>query len=125
MLKIGELAEQAGVNHRTLRYYERMGLMQPAHRAESGHRYYNQTSLVRLKRIQQLKSLGLSLEDIAEIIDAYFTPPEGRPARQEALASMQEHLALARTQLDELRAFEQQLVSSITRMEIYLDNDSP
>jgi len=38
---IGELAERAGVNRETLRYYERRGLLKPARRTESGHRVYD------------------------------------------------------------------------------------
>jgi len=122
MMKIGELAERADVNHRTLRYYERMGLLQPAHKADSGHRYYDEAALTRLKRIHQLKTLGLSLEDIAEVINAYFHPPDSPEEKQAALTRMREHLARARAQIDELRTLEQQLVSSVARMEIYIDN---
>lgn len=121
LLKIGELAERTGTNHRTLRYYERLGILHPAHKADSGHRYYNEASVTRLQRVHQLKALGLSLEEIAEVISAYFTPPDGREARQQALDKMRGHLASARQQIQELRDIEQQLVSSITRLEIYLD----
>lgn len=124
MLKIGELAERAGVNHRTLRYYERLGLMQPVHKAESGHRYYNEGSLQRLRRIQQLKTLGLSLDEIAVSIDAYFNTPETLDGRRVALTHMKDHLNSVRAQLEALREFEQSLVTHVTRLEIYLDTQA-
>jgi DNA-binding transcriptional MerR regulator len=121
VLKIGELADRAGVNHRTLRYYERLGLIAPAHKADSGHRYYDETALVRLRRIQQLKTLGLSLDEIALSIDAYFNMPETVDGRRGALTHMRAHLSSVRKQLEALREFEQSLVSNVTRLEIYLD----
>lgn len=120
MLKIGELAARAGINHQTLHYYERLGLMQPTHRAKSGHRYYTEDALERLHCIQQLKDIGLSLEEIAPVIDAYFTTPASRSGRKQALEGMRDHLRMVRSKLDGLRTFEQQLVSNITRLEVYL-----
>jgi MerR family transcriptional regulator, copper efflux regulator len=120
MLRIGELAERAGMSHRTLRYYERMGLLQPAQRAESGHRYYEEGALERLRRIQQLKALDLPLEDIAEVLDAYFQAPPDRSGKAAALVRLQAHLSATRARLETLRTLEQVAVTAVTRMEILL-----
>lgn len=120
MLRIGELVDRSGVSHRTLRYYERMGLIQPAHRADSGHRYYDEGALERLRRIQQLKALDLPLEDIAEVIDAYFQAPQDRPGKAAALAQLQAHLSATRARLETLRTLEQVALTAVTRMEILL-----
>ncbi|MDX9810719.1 MAG: MerR family transcriptional regulator, partial [Sphaerochaetaceae bacterium] len=66
--RIGHLAEQAGVTVRTVRYYESLGLLKTQGRTNGGQRYYTDADLVYLKRILQLKKLGLSLEEIGNII---------------------------------------------------------
>lgn len=51
LMRIGELAERAGVSHRTIHYYEGLGLLQPAEREGVGYRYYDETSLRRINKI--------------------------------------------------------------------------
>ena len=62
-LLIGELAEQAGVNRETLRYYERRGLLKPARRTESGYRVYDRQSAARLLFIKRAQTFGFSLDE--------------------------------------------------------------
>jgi len=65
---IGELAEQAGVNRETLRYYERRGLLKPAGRTASGYRVYNRESAARLLFIKRAQGFGFSLEEIRDLL---------------------------------------------------------
>jgi DNA-binding transcriptional MerR regulator/trans-aconitate methyltransferase len=65
---IGEFAEKAGITLRTLRYYDKIGLLKPCSYKESGHRLYSKQDFGRLQKILTLKFIGLSLEDIANII---------------------------------------------------------
>jgi len=65
---IGELAEQAGVNRETLRYYERRGLLKPARRTASGYRVYDQESAARLLFIKRAQTFGFSLEEIRDLL---------------------------------------------------------
>ncbi len=65
---IGELAEQAGVNRETLRYYERRGLLKPARRTTSGYRVYNRESAARLLFIKRAQGFGFSLEEIRDLL---------------------------------------------------------
>ncbi len=70
MLKIGEFAWLGQVTVETLRYYDRLGLLKPAHLDPlTDYRYYVLDQLPRLNRILALKDLGLSLEDIARMLD--------------------------------------------------------
>lgn len=69
LLKIGDFARIAGTNLRTLRYYEELGLLQPAMRSEGGFRYYRRTDLNRLRLIRNLQELGLPLEHIRDLVD--------------------------------------------------------
>lgn len=67
-MTIGELARRAGVNPRTLRYYERIGLLTPAARTGAGYRLYTDRDTARLAFIRRAQTLGLSLAEIAAII---------------------------------------------------------
>lgn len=68
LLKIGEFAQLAGTNLRTLRYYEEVGLLRPAHRSQGGFRYYRRSDLNRLNMIRDLQDLGLHLDRIRELM---------------------------------------------------------
>ncbi len=67
-MRIGELADQVGVNPKTVRYYEQIGLIPLAPRTSSGYREYSDTDAVRLTFIRTAQRLGLSLEEVAEIL---------------------------------------------------------
>jgi DNA-binding transcriptional MerR regulator/ABC-type Fe3+-hydroxamate transport system substrate-binding protein len=66
---IGEVAELAGVTSRTLRYYDRIGLLKPLARSQSGYRLYGREELLRLREILVWRRLGFPLSDIAALID--------------------------------------------------------
>jgi DNA-binding transcriptional MerR regulator len=68
VMKIGDLARAAGVNPRTLRYYERIGLLRPSRRSDAGYRLYAPRDARRLAFIRRAQHLGLSLRAIAEIL---------------------------------------------------------
>lgn len=67
-LKIGELAQQAGVNLQTVRYYERQGLLPKPLRTESGYRQYNEKDLKLLQFIVNAKGFGFSLDKIKNLL---------------------------------------------------------
>ena len=68
-LTIGRLAERAGVNIDTIRYYERNGLLPRAARRASGYREYGPADVDRLRFIRRCKELGFTLAEIAEIAE--------------------------------------------------------
>ncbi|MER3398157.1 MAG: hypothetical protein C4316_06395 [Chloroflexota bacterium] len=55
LLRIGEVAARAGVSADTVRYYERLGLLRPPARSESGYRLYSEVELRRLQFIRRAK----------------------------------------------------------------------
>jgi DNA-binding transcriptional MerR regulator len=70
MLKIGQFSRFSRVPAKTLRYYDEIGLLTPAHiDTFTGYRYYAADQLTRLNRILAFKELGLSLEQIAQLLD--------------------------------------------------------
>ncbi len=68
---IGEAAKQVGMNPKTIRYYEGLGLLSVPDRTESGYRLYSTRDLERLRFIKGGKALGLSLSEIKEILEAW------------------------------------------------------
>lgn len=70
---IGEFAQKAGVTLRTLRYYDKITLMNPSSYSESGHRLYSNQDFARLQQILTLKFIGFSLDDIKKITQSDVT----------------------------------------------------
>jgi len=68
---IGELANLLELSPRTIRYYEEIGLLNSIKRIESGKRVYTDKDFQRLKFIQRLKHLGLTLSEMNELEDIY------------------------------------------------------
>ena len=115
-MQIGELSERAGVSHRTIHYYERLGLVKPTKREGAGYRYYDEIAVKRLEKIAALKRLGLSLDEIAAVIDLYFEDASGIKGKEKVLEILQTQLKRANAQLHELTAFKQDLENNIARM---------
>lgn len=67
-LRIGEVAGLVGLTPKTVRHYEKIGLLPPPGRSDSGHRLYAADDLLRLNRIKRLRSLGLSLAQIRSVL---------------------------------------------------------
>jgi DNA-binding transcriptional MerR regulator len=67
--KVGDLAEQSGLTVRTLHHYDRTGLLRPSLRGAGGHRLYTDGDVRRLLEIKCLRQLGLSLKEIAKVLD--------------------------------------------------------
>jgi MerR family transcriptional regulator, copper efflux regulator len=121
LMRIGELTERAGITQRTVRYYESIGLLPPAEREGHGHHYYTEEALARLRKIDQLKKLGLSLEEIGEVIDLYFIDPSGVQPKQKVLAMLRKHLAEADHKISSLQQFRTELQANIERFERFLE----
>jgi DNA-binding transcriptional MerR regulator len=84
--RIGEIAQQAGVSTRTLRYYQELGLLDPTRSSPGGRRRYSARDVARLRRILELRDvMGLDLDRINTILHA-----EDRLAelREEVLAGV-------------------------------------
>jgi DNA-binding transcriptional MerR regulator len=87
-LRSGELADAAGVNLQTLRYYERRGLLAEPQRSPGGHRLYPAEALTVLRVIKTAQRLGFTLDEAAELVDL-GTHRHGRKPN----ASLQRHAA--------------------------------
>ena len=67
-MKIGELAKATGLTTKTIRHYELHRLLEDPERTESGYRIYGEADVERLEFVKKAKRLGLSLEEIRDIL---------------------------------------------------------
>jgi len=111
-LRIGELAATLGLNPKTIRYYEEIGLLRGGAGREQGkHRLYTEAEVERVREILRLRDLlGLSLEQLSQLLEAEnaraeirreYQATEDPPTRLRLLAEALRHLG---TQLELLRA---------------------
>lgn len=125
-MKIGELAKRAGVSHRTIHYYESRGLISPMQREGASHRMYEEEALQRLEKISALKHLGLSLEEIEEVLDLYFEDAESHlEGKKRVIGILKAQLAKTDAQIDGLAQFRSDLIRNIRHMERLYEEAHP
>jgi len=102
-LRSGRLAEAAGVNPQTLRYYERRGLLAEPKRTLGGHRVYPESAVTVLRIIKAAQRLGFTLHEVADLLAAGARP--GLAARATGkLAEVEARIADLELIRDTLRA---------------------
>ena len=106
-MRIGELARSVGVNVETIRYYQRIGLLNVPEKPYGSMRSYNDLELQRLRFIRRAQQLGFSLEDIRELLALSSADCE----RVENLAT--EKLNQVNTKLRQLRRIQSILAKTI------------
>lgn len=105
---IGQLAAELGLNPRTLRYYEDLGLLPAPARTLSGYRVYGEETAHRLAFIIKAKSLGLTLGEIRQILALRDSGKLPCPSVQQIL---QEHIEGIDYQMAQLRALKADLTA--------------
>ncbi len=91
-MKIAEVSEQYGISSDTLRYYERIGLIPPVNRNESGIRDYNELDLRRVEFIKCMRSAGLPVEVLIDYVALVQQGDKTIEARKEILIEQRELL---------------------------------
>jgi DNA-binding transcriptional MerR regulator len=116
LLRIGDLAERAGVTPRTVRYYEELGLLPRSDREQGKHRTYDDAAVDRLRDLARLRDLlGLSLEELKRVVEGEDAREELRlqfeqaDSRQERLAIVEAALTNVDLQLELARRRKEQL----------------
>jgi MerR family copper efflux transcriptional regulator len=120
-MRIGELADQAGVTPRTIRYYEGLGLLGPSEREGQGFRYYTETELTRLKKIDALKQFGLTLEEIGEVIPLYCEDPTGLLGKRRVLEILEMQLAETDEKIEALQRFRSETQTNIDKVRQFIE----
>jgi len=117
---IGEISRLVDLSQRTIRYYEEIGLLHSVRRIENGKRVYTDHDVRRLKFINRLKVLGLSLAEMVELEKIYRKQRNNReilPKLHEILderaAQIDERVAQLVTLKKEIREYQQRLRNKV------------
>jgi DNA-binding transcriptional MerR regulator len=109
LLTTGEMARLSNSTLRTVRFYEEEGILRPAKRTEGGHRLFRRTELDRLLFVSDLRTAGLSLDEIKEILELKGSSASGKQAATNAMRiftariqELQEKVAVLARLRDEL-----------------------
>lgn len=113
LMHIGEVADRTGLSHRTIRYYEEMGLLRPSGRTEGGFRLYDDECVARLLLVKPMKPLGFQIDEIRDLLLALDTleSPSATAADREAAGDL-----VGRTRQSTLERLEE-LRTATTRAE--------
>ncbi|MCH7686954.1 MAG: heavy metal-responsive transcriptional regulator [Planctomycetes bacterium] len=109
---ISQLAKAAEVPTTTVRYYERIGLVEPEDRSQGNYRLYSDESLSKLKFVRAAQAIGFTLEDVKALLGIHG----GRtPSCDEVQMLIEERLADIDHRLKDLRHVKRVLASTLER----------
>ena len=111
-LRIGEVANQAGVSTATIRYYERAGLVPIAARSEAGYRLYSQRAVEELAFIRRAQVIGFSLDEIRGLLQL---SRGGVAPCDRVIALAGAHLEQIEERIRQLQMFRDRLASALTQ----------
>lgn len=119
-MRIGEIANAAGITPRAVRFYEQRGLLPAPGRSSSGQRLYEAEHLRRLSLVRELLALGLTVEDVAlladdlHLLDVDTLPEDAVPAgarTQKAEALFARRVAVLDAQIARLTSLRDKVAS--------------
>jgi DNA-binding transcriptional MerR regulator len=111
-LKIGAVAERAGVSVDTVRYYERRGLLSPDQRLPSGYRLYRDSAVRRIRLARRLQALGMTLDEVADALRSHDRGDGTCETERWRLESVRERIT---AQLAELMAVQEAIDCTLSR----------
>ncbi len=98
-MKIGELANTTGLSTRTVRFYEKVGLLPDPDRKPNGYRHYEVSTVDRLRFIRDAQASGLTLAEIGLILDM---KDHGESTCDHVVSMLDGHISSVDRQIDEL-----------------------
>ncbi|MBT2763637.1 MerR family transcriptional regulator [Paenibacillus sp. ISL-20] len=105
MMKISAFAKVSGISIKTLRYYDELGLLKPAHVDEqSGYRYYSEEQLLTVKRIAAYKEQGFTLEQLQPFFEEDIDTDVVKNKLADKMTELQHAMRTLQLQLDEVNS---------------------
>ena len=111
-LRAGEVADAAGVNRETLRYYERRGLLAEPVRSPGGHRLYPAEAVTMLRIIKAAKRLGFTLDEVASLLEV-SRHRHGQTPDSGLLSRAREKLVEVDERIRDLQTIRENLVAAL------------
>jgi len=116
-VRVGDLARQTGKTVRAIHLYEELGLIEPATRSSGGFRLYHPAVVERVRWIDLLNGLGLSLHDTKQMLERWWHSARGPEAMDELRTLFNAKLEETRDNIRRQQQLEQELVAGLA----YLD----
>ena len=111
-INIGAVAERSGVPPKSIRYYESIGLIQPAERRANGYRSYSPLDMRTLAFIKRARGLGFSVEDVRDLLDLW----RDRSRKSAAVKAMAaQHIEALGRKIEELQSMRKALADLVKR----------
>ena len=111
-MKIGELAQEIGVNPKTVRYYEDIGVLPPPERTPNGYRTYDRVAADRLRFVKEAQATGLTLQEITSILELR---EQGASTCEHVIGLLRHHLAELEAHIAAMQRTREELEAMIER----------
>ena len=116
-LRVGDLARQTGKTVRAIRLYEEMGLLEPATRSSGGFRLYHPEAVDRVRWIDLLNGLGISLHETVEALNRWWQSDRGPEAMEDLRALFTAKLEETREHIRRHQELERELLAGLEYLE--------
>jgi len=122
MLQVGQVCQELNINTQTIYYYERIGLIPSLQRNQSGYRVFHSEDLEILKFILKVKSLGLTLNEIKQLLEL----KKGRSLTCQAVYNhLKQKIDTINKKINELESIKQELIPLLQECETKIDTTNP
>jgi len=116
-LRVGDLARQTGKTVRAIHLYEELGLLEPATRSSGGFRLYHPAAVDRVRWIDLLSGLGISLHETREVLDRWWKSDRGPEAMDELRTLFTAKLDETRENIRRQQDLERELAEGLAYLE--------
>jgi DNA-binding transcriptional MerR regulator len=115
-ISIGKLSGIVNLNPSTIRYYEELGLINPERKNNASHRRYSKKDIITLNLINRAKSLGMSLDEIKELVDLFGLDARQKEGIERALEILDEHISEIDKKIEELKVLRKSICQEKKRL---------
>jgi len=117
LLRVGDVSKRTGKTVRAIHLYEELGLLQPATRSSGGFRLYDPGVVERVRWIEQLRSLDFSLQEMRELVNAWWGAGLGSEAMDNLRALFKRKLEAAHESVLRYQQLERELAEGLDYLE--------
>jgi DNA-binding transcriptional MerR regulator len=117
LIRIGDLARLTGKTTRAIHLYEELGLLKPATRSSGGFRLYESRAVDRVRWIELLHGMGFSLQEMKEVLEAWWKAELGPNAMSRLRGLFQTKLRETRDAVERHRQIERELLEGLAYLE--------